>query len=268
MQATFKTKQMNPPKSKCSFCSQAIRQILPFQGSDWHLANSVNAVFREPHRVASAWVLRIQMLLKPKREEGIWLALLLVVCIYFDNTLNFNLLLKPCPLRRTHPLSWLFFQASVPLKFSLLFISPFFFNYLPEYLLSSSRNVAGGLGLSLHSLCEILGENPSAVVKFLMLDPVRLLHTHQPSFVLEEKTEIRCWGIDVSGDFSYRVQAKEVSRHYKSHARIWLGDNPGRGWGRMKKMLSFPFKQGEGCTSPEFVPKFLSDPECLETVKV
>lgn len=116
MQATFKIKQVNPPKSKCSFHFQAIRQILPFQGSDWHLANSVNAVFTEPHCVASASVLWIQMLLKPKGEEGIWLALLLLISIYFNNTLNFNLLLKPCPSRRTHPLSLTFFSGFCSFK--------------------------------------------------------------------------------------------------------------------------------------------------------
>lgn len=34
-----------------------------------------------------------------------------------------------------------------------------------------------------------------------------------------------------------------------------------------EKMLSFPLKQGDGYI-PESVPKLLSDPECLETVKL
>lgn len=54
---------------------------------------------------------------------------------------------------------------------------------------------------------------------------------------------------------------------YRSHACSWLGDNPGGGWGRRKKILSFPFKQGKSYIPPETVPKLLSDPERLETVK-
>lgn len=73
---------------------------------------------------------------KPKGEEGNWFALVVVVFIYIDNALNCNLLLKPCPLKSTHPLSWQFFSGFCSVKiiffsfccsFSILYQKIFFF---------------------------------------------------------------------------------------------------------------------------------------------